>query len=131
MNLYLVVLAILTYKQKHNMPNKHFIVFNKNDVLQYKWPMIGQYTFYHWSIKIYTVLSLVILLIHYKLLPYQTKKLNESIINAFLCCLSISFRIKINFLLVSTWLNKKAPTRQTHGFKGIIVDKFTPSVHYN
>ena len=43
---------------------KQFIVPYKNDVIQYKWPMIGQYnyTFYHWSIIMYTGLSLVITL---------------------------------------------------------------------
>ena len=35
-----------------------------NDVLQYKWPMIGQYyySFYHWPFTIHTGLSLVFVL---------------------------------------------------------------------
>ena len=35
------------------------ILSNKNDVIQYKWPMTGQYKIYHWSITMYTGLLLV------------------------------------------------------------------------
>ena len=31
----------------------------KTAYIQYKWPMIGQYTFYHWSITMYTLLLIV------------------------------------------------------------------------
>ena len=34
----------------------------KNNVIQYKWPMIGQYTFYLTNGKLHTGLSLVFLL---------------------------------------------------------------------
>ena len=42
---------------------KQLIVPNKNDVIQYKWPKIGQCTFYQLSIKLYTGLLFVICII--------------------------------------------------------------------
>ena len=48
-----IVLLIYSMKQ-------HIVSNKKNDVIQYKWPMIGQYSFYHWSITMHTGLSFVI-----------------------------------------------------------------------
>ena len=33
---------------------KQLIKSMENDVIQYTWPMMGQYTFCHWPIKMYT-----------------------------------------------------------------------------
>ena len=35
---------------------KQRIVSNKNDAIQYKWPMIGQYTINHWSMYCFCLL---------------------------------------------------------------------------
>ena len=65
---------------KNSLKLKQLIVPIKNVVIQYKWPMIGQYEFLlpmvkyklanHWSFVVYDV----ILYRHYKLFPKNTLK---------------------------------------------------------
>ena len=73
---------LFSYTYKYTA--KQLIVPIKNDVIQYKWPMLGQYTFYHWSITMYASLSLIICIAwrhfyrYYKLLLFLGLLMIES-----------------------------------------------------
>ena len=75
-----------------------------NDVLQYKWPMIGQYyySFYHWPFTIHTGLSLVFVLYDVILFLLATVSCFICLFWIYFCCYGRSIQIFIVWLYFAT-----------------------------